>query len=125
MKNTRSQIHIFKGIVLMLAVLFSLSPCTVKESVYQILDIEFQRPVNKTLSAQTPSTTCQIQGVSKATTSQVGHTSHFDMFLRLAESHVIYFTYFLNEVSQVTKRVIVDSSPPMYILYKQLRLGLA
>lgn len=109
----------------MLAVLFSLSPCTVKESVYQVFDVEFQRPVNKTLSLQAQSDTCHTQVFSEAAISQVGHTSHFDMFLIPAQRFVIYFTYFQDGVSQVFNRVFADSSPPKYILYKQLRLGLA
>lgn len=109
----------------MLVVLFSLSPCAVKESVYHVFGTEYQRPINKTKTTQSFQNTCQAQVFSTSTAVKISKISDFDLF-RLA---ILSFQQLIpiDQSGNPQKRseISVQHSPLLFILYKRLKIGLA
>ncbi|HKL72284.1 MAG TPA: hypothetical protein VJ855_06465 [Marinilabiliaceae bacterium] len=127
MKNISSHINYTKSVIAMLMVLFALTPCTVKESAYQLVDVEYQRPLNQTKSAHVSSSSCELSEmedafiVSSEQSQVVGSSSGLrsSSFLHLTTSVEIqdFLPEYLNKQPE-------DSFSPFYILYSRLKIAL-
>ena len=109
----------------MLVVLFSLSPCTVKESIYQVFGTEYQRPVNKTKTTQSFHSTCQAQVFSTSTVLKISKISDFDLFRLAVRSFQQFIPIDQSGNPQKRSELSVECSPLLFILYKRLKIGLA
>ncbi len=120
------EIHIkkFRHIVLMWLVLFSLSPCTVKEALFHSVNTDYAKPLNKSKTT-TPTSSCsysstenlQISVVKKSEISkQIEPVNFFDNPFFTILSATVY-----NEYSKTSS----GNSPPKYILYKRLKIDIA
>lgn len=109
----------------MLVVLFSLSPCTVKESVYHVFGTEYQRPINKTKTTQSFQSTCQAQVFSTSTAHKISKISDFDLFRIAIQSFQQLIPIDQSGNPQKRNELSVEYSPHLFILYKRLKLGLA
>lgn len=127
MLNISSHINYTKSVIVMLMALFALTPCTVKESAYQLVNVEYQRPLNQTKSAHVSSSTCEFSDMQ-------------DVFIVSSEQSLIkYFSSGLKPSSLLDLTVSVDvkdflpehlskhpedSYSPLYILYNRLKIAL-
>lgn len=124
MKKVASYLSSTRSILIMLVVLFSLSPCTVKESIYQIIGTEYQRPVNKTKATQSFQNTCQSSVFSVSQKVKVTKLSDFDLF-RLAFQYLKpIMPAYKTETWPGRKEVWADYNEPLFILYKRFKIGL-
>lgn len=125
MTNLSAHISHSRSILIMLVVLFSLSPCSVKESVYQIFGTEYQRPVNKTKTTPSFQNTCQLQVFSAGQDIKISKISDFDL-VNLADQSFHFFIA-VDLIGHPHKRseFTVRSGPLLFILYKRLKLGLS
>lgn len=112
-------------LILGLTLMFALSSCSAKESFLGSFDIDFQRPLHKTLSTSTFSETChsatfedfqlvkttKFQTLKLAVTRTPSILTNFDME-RTPNMPVSY--------SKITSGL----SPPFYILYNCLKLDI-
>ncbi|MCT2406035.1 hypothetical protein NZD88_00525 [Chryseobacterium antibioticum] len=127
MQNLRAHIKIYKTIVMMLVMVFSLSPCSLKRDLLGIFDIQYITALNKvktTTSAQTYA--CDSVTESSSNRSSVSKNS-----LKSKENK--HFTA-LNAVPSPHEGAIIfqnkysghstGNSPPKYILFKRLKLHL-
>ncbi len=104
-------------------VLFSLSPCTVKEALSDSISIDYAKPLNKAKTT-IPATSCSYtenenQQISVVIQSKVNQKSALDYSLHCQNypscSFVVNDDYSKNTLS---------NSPPKYILYKRLKVNL-
>ncbi|MDN5395861.1 MAG: hypothetical protein L0G39_08220 [Chryseobacterium sp.] len=127
MQNLRTHIKIYKAIVMMLVVVFSLSPCSLKRDLLGIFDIQYITALNKvktTASAQTY--VCDSVTESSSNRASVSKNS-------LKSKKNKYFTA-LNAVPSPHEEAMLfqnkysghstGNSPPKYILFKRLKLHL-
>lgn len=124
MPKMKIHIKIFRHIVFMWFVLFSLSPCTVKETLFLTVNTDYAKPLNK--SKTTTSTSfCSYsknenQKISVVKKSEINkQVESVDLFYNkwLAES----FTKIYNDYSKTSS----GNSPPKYILYKRMKIDIA
>lgn len=119
-KNT---IHIYKisHILLLLGIVFSLSPCPTKESVYELFNLEYTKPLNKTKTTQKAESSCsnsfQIESEIKNTKSTkeniiAKHTNEYQLTNNLSLINTEFSSFNLSKFY----------SPPLYILYSSLKI---
>lgn len=124
MTKKESHIKNCRHILLMWFVLFSLSPCTVKEALSQVVNTDYVKPLNKSKTIA-PTNSCsysqnenqQISVVKKSKINKqiepvdVADKSHFALLSARA----------YNDYSKTSS----GNSPPKYILYKRLKIDIA
>lgn len=116
--------HIFKHMLLMWFVLFSLSPCSVKEVVFKTLNNDFTKTLNKSKTgipigscAYTQNANQSILVVKKSKFLKQLHCFVLSGNLQPGR----YYVCLYNHYSKTTS----GNSPPMYILYKRLKIAVA
>ena len=124
MPNTGNHLKNFKHIVWMCFVLFSLSPCTVKEALVSSVNADYANPINKSRTS-IPTNSCsysqnerqQVSVVKKSKTNKqiepidiIGH-----------HPFPVHSAKVYNNFSNTTS----GNSPPKYILYKRLKIDIA
>lgn len=124
MQKVKSHIKNLKHLLWVWIVFFALSPCVVKEAIFNIVDIEYNQPLNKSKSTA-PTKTCQysqndIQKYSVAKQSNIAkHTE--------AEKLTVNVLLVIRCIGLNTSfsKTTSGNSPPKYILYKRLKLDVA
>lgn len=122
MKKTKAHIIKSKRVVLVWLVLFSLAPCTIKEVLFQSVNIAYSKPLNK---SQTTSNACQFTSRENYRFSfakysgQCKHVEPNDFLdrLRFADQTV--------KPLLAHAKTFSGTSPPKYILYKRLKIDAA
>jgi|SRR5690606_28777716 len=124
MSKKKKHIKYLKHIISMLFLLFSLSPCTVKEALFKSVSTDYAKPLNKSKTT-IPTSSCfhsstknlQISVVEKSEISkQIEPVNFFDNPFFSILSAKVY-----NKYSKTSS----GTSPPKYILYKRLKIDLA
>jgi hypothetical protein len=110
-----------KRIVLMCFVLFSLTPCRVKEILFSAVNIEYSKPLNNSkTTSQTnvcqysPQAGHDISIAKESKFRQQTVPADFPARQRLAHSSV--------KVKDKHSKSFSGNSPPRYILYKRLKI---
>jgi hypothetical protein len=113
-----------RHIALMLFVLFSLSPCTVKESLFLSVNREYTKPLNKsrTTSQTNTCTYSQQEGqrIQVTAKSIINRQVEPDGFLVK-----IYVALHPAKDCKYYSKRSSGNSPPKYILYKRLKIDIA
>ncbi|PIF46738.1 hypothetical protein CLU96_3778 [Chryseobacterium sp. 52] len=110
---------------MMLVVVFSLSPCSLKRDVLNIFDIQHISGLNKVKITAGPASTCELST----------ETSSSKAAFAKADRKIKDKSFFLNSASNSgfgEKKIILNAysgetsgnSPPKYILFKRLKLHL-
>lgn len=109
-------------IFLMCFILFSLTPCLVKESIAEIFDINYEKPLSKSRT-NLPLNFCQYSTLESKRFSVGQHQSD--------RKSVPVSVLFSRKVHLPTLAVCSDvleihsgNGPPIYILYKRLKVAL-
>ncbi|WP_123912805.1 hypothetical protein [Chryseobacterium pennipullorum] len=115
----------YKAIIMMLILVFSLSPCSVKRNVLDIFDIQYISGLNKVKTTSGFSSGCDISSNSsrlQASKSEAKFKKK-DFFLTsnlsgngYREEQKISFHKYSGHTT--------GSSPPKYILFKRLKISL-
>lgn len=122
MSYTKIYIKTYKAVILMLILVFSLSPCHVKRDVLDLFDIEYISGLNKVRATNGFSLHCDTSVasskilLSKAKVKYEGSLLKLSIVSKNTEKKSIFFS----EYSGYT----TGSGPPKYILFKRLKLNL-
>ena len=123
MPSVNTHISFYKRTIALLLVLFSLAPCGVKESLFHTFGAEYNSPLNKTKTNASQLNTCSYWHSTTSITN--GRNLSADIHLPA------YFTA-LQHTSKATSigknkhyRNTTCNSPPIYILFKRMKLDLA
>lgn len=123
---TQSRINIIqvRNILVMWFILFALSPCTVKEVLFDSVNFEYTKPINKSRTTA-PINTClhaqQETQQTKVANQADSHKQVEPIDFRLNGSFSSS-----SKVSQESySKKFSGNSPPKYILYKRLKLDVA
>lgn len=123
MLKTTSHIRTARHILLMWFVLFALSPCIVKETLFSGINVEYAQPLNKSKTT-TPTNSCQYsqndnRQISVVKQSNINkQTEPVDISGNqhwIARSAKIYGNH---------SKTFPGNSPPKYILYKRLKIAI-
>ncbi|UFH31717.1 hypothetical protein LNP04_17405 [Chryseobacterium sp. C-71] len=122
MSNVKLHIKIYKAIVVMLVVAFSLSPCSLKRDVLGIFNIQHTSSLNKVKTTALSFSSCQsISSSAKVSFLKADFKFKNHLFSDILQSVNGYSenkTVVLKNYSGNTS----GNSPPKYILFKQLKL---
>lgn len=98
-------------------VLFCMSSCAVKESLFSQLGLETAKPLNRTKTTST----CQYTTIATSTVVQV-EVQTKKTFLTVV--NLLNIPPFLAVYCSTDFNTIKNNSPPYYILYQQLKIAL-
>ncbi|MCV9927193.1 hypothetical protein OIU83_05995 [Flavobacterium sp. LS1R49] len=126
MKNKRAYRKNIRLVVILLAVVFALAPCSVKSSLFSVFDIEYFQTLNKNQTTQTGVSYCEVQESSF-------NQSESSVEKLKKQIPVLPVSISQNQISLTTplhrKHIYVNvtavNKPPLYILYKRLKFDLA
>ncbi len=123
MQRLKYHIKHFNHIVLMWFVLFSLSPCVVKETLLQSVNTAYSKPLNQSRAITligscfyTENEKTQSSVGKKIAINQYDYFSSFLEHLCLAKQSVTTYNHYSGKLS--------GNSPPKYILYKRLKIAI-
>lgn len=114
----------YKATLILLLLVFSLSPCSVKREVLNIFDIQYIETLNKVKTTVTSASNCDTSFQNFSTAS----VTKANLKAKKAD-----FSFSLNPYLKKTKegkvlsnysKTTTGNSPPKYILFKQLKLDL-
>lgn len=124
MSKLKSHMKIYRAIVIMLAVAFSLSPCSLKREVLKVFDIQHISALNKIKTTASSFSGCQsFNSSTKASVSKSDFKFKqipFSGFLQSVNLNSEKHTFSQKSYSGNTS----GNSPPKYILFKRLKLNL-
>ncbi|WP_034670424.1 hypothetical protein [Chryseobacterium populi] len=126
MSNLKINLKTSKAVLILLILVFSLSPCSVKRDLFDIFDIQYISSLNKVRTTSGQNLTCDNSTetssgrtlASKADFKFKKNEFPFEpdlMFLVLKENQKIKNNY---------SGYATGNSPPKYILFKRLKLDL-
>lgn len=122
MSSIQIHIKIYKAIITMLILVFSLSPCSVKRDILDIFDIQYISGLNKVRATPGLSLQCETSATSSkivlSKTKIKYKESHGKLNViskKKSEKNIVF-----NEYSGHT----TGNAPPKYILFKRLKLSL-
>lgn len=106
-------------------VLFSLAPCSVKESLLKTVDLSYTKPLNKSKSTFQFSRQCQNPTILEhSTSSNVKATLELKLICGDPVGN-LYSNYFvIKKTGNNYSGIITGNSPPKYILFKRLKVDL-
>jgi len=122
MLKLKSYIGYSKSILIVLMILFSLAPCSLKEAVVSI-DVSYTKPLNKSRSASPFSSCHPIQAYKDSSSAKVKRqvvAIHGTDDLSSYNVHRFVVGNIDNNYSGITS----GNSPPKYILFKRLKIDL-
>lgn len=124
MKKMKIHIKIFRHIALMWLVLFSLSPCKIKEVLLHSVNTDYAKPLNNSKTT-TSSSSCSYsqnenQQISVVRKSEINKQAE-PIYLFYNKYLAGNFTEIYNDYSKTSS----GNSPPKYILYKRLKIAIA
>src|SRR5690554_6332356 len=124
---SRTDLHIKKvqQLVFLLAVLVSLTPCTVKETLFHSFGLAFERPLNKNKTVQNFNSPCLTEMLSRAQTEERAEAKA-DILPHIKRPSIppLWATPKKIVFKKNTKKAS-GNSPPIYILYKRLKFDMA
>lgn len=124
----RRKLHIKASLIgtLFLAI-YALLPCDVKVPLFNALDVEYNRPLNKNKTVVTGNNGCAIDFSNELQATKTKPEGNFSFIILpgenvaldsgQTENHSFYFSS--NSSGHI------ESNPPMYILYKRLKFDMA
>ncbi|WP_157971922.1 hypothetical protein [Pleomorphovibrio marinus] len=116
--------RIIKLYGILVGILFALSPCVSKASLWQAAELAYEKPINKS-KTHLPSFSCElIQGEKKDSVSRFVELD-FSFVFHEGATHSVYHhpRWFVGKLPNLPQ--IVSSSPPLYILLRRLKIHLA
>jgi len=124
MTKKKSHIKKIKHIVLMWFVLFSLSPCTVKEALSQVVSTDYAKPLNKSKTIA-PTSSCSYSQNDNQQISVVKKAKIYKEIEPVQVVNNLCFTVLSSKVYNDYSKTSSGNSPPKYILYKRLKIDIA
>lgn len=118
-----SHIKNFRHIVLIWFLLFSLSPCTVKEVLFHSANTDYAKPLNK--SKTTVRTSCSYSSTLNLQVSAVKKSEISKQFEPVIFFDNPFFSILSAKVYNNYLKTSSSNSPPKYILFKRLKIDLA
>lgn len=126
MKNKRTYTQKMRLVLILLAVVFALAPCSVKSSLFSAFDIEYFQTLNKNQTAQTGTSYCEVQesSVNQLENSVTKLSKQIAVLpISIPQNQILLATALHN--TSINVNVLAVNKPPLYILYKQLKSDLA
>lgn len=124
MSHPRSHNGLYKAVTILLLLVFSLSPCSVKRDLLNIFDIEHIATLNKVKTTITSTTSCDISFQNYSTES----TFKADKKVQKSDFSFPINLYLKNPETEKKlsdySKTTTGNSPPKYILFKRLKLDL-
>jgi len=124
MTKKESHIKKIRHIVLMWFVLFSLSPCTVKEALSQVVSTDYAKPLNKSKTIA-PTSSCSYSQNDNQQISVVKKAKIYKEIEPVQVVNNLCFTVLSSKVYNDYSKTSSGNSPPKYILYKRLKIDIA
>ncbi|KAA5533979.1 hypothetical protein [Paenimyroides baculatum] len=123
MLQTKSHIRNFRHIVLMWFMLFSLSPCTVKEAMLSTANTAYAKPLNISKATAAVGSCLYLQDKSQQISVAYKFTvnKQFDGVDFCGNQ---YFGAHPTKVCSTYQKTSSGNSPPKYILYKRLKIAI-
>ncbi len=121
MSKIRTHIKSIRHILLVWFVLFSLSPCTVKEAVSGSLKAAYAKPLNSSKTS-VPVNSCAFNSVYHKHVSIAKKTD----CIKHIEPAVFYGNLYFQAPVKIRSgysKTFSGNSPPKYILYRRLKIG--
>lgn len=124
MSHSKAHIHFSKTIALLLLLVFSLSPCSVKRDLLNIFDIQYFGTLNKVKITTASTSNCNASfqnssAISKVKADkkiqQLDFCFNVNLYLKNPGAEKILPNY---------SKTTTGNSPPKYILFKRLKLDL-
>lgn len=125
MKKTNPHIEFIRNTILILVVLFALTPCSVKEAGSVALNIEYQRPFNKTRVAISQENSCENLVFTQVEMVKNQELQALDIVVNTSNNPVLFL--FDSKEGSIIKqsKKSSDLGRPLYILYSRLKLDIA
>ena len=125
MINTRKHIRFIKNTLLLIVVLFSLTPCSVKESSSFVFNLEYQRPLNKTRALVSQDKTCESSVFNQLETVKTQELLELNVLATTLSSNPLLVTDIKKRYLKNNYEKPSNHSRPLYILYNRLKLDIA
>lgn len=103
-------------------VLFSLTPCSIKEVLFHAVDLEYAKPLNKSKISKIGCSYSQIENKQTSGTKKSKINSRITPF---SFSTNLNFALCSTKTFKDYSRISLGNSPPKYILYKRLKIDIA
>lgn len=126
MKNKRTYPKNMRLVVILLAVVFALTPCSVKSSLFAAFDIEYFQTLNKNQTTQTAVSYCEVEesNVNQSENSVEKLQKQIPVLpVSVSRNQIILATALHKK--DIYVNVAAVNTPPLYILYKRLKSDLA
>jgi len=124
MSNIKLHMKIYKAVVMLLVVVFSLSPCSLKRNVLDIFDIQHISALNKTKTTAPSFSGCE----SFNSSSKISVSKADFKFKGIVLSDFLQSVNFNSEKPIFSQKSYSGNtsgnSPPKYILFKRLKLDM-
>lgn len=123
MKKMKIHIKIFKHIVFIWFVLFSLSSCTVKEVLFTSVNADYAKPLNQSKTTA-PISSCSY---SQNESNQISVVKTAEINKQVEPIDLLYNKYLavnFTEINNDYSKTSSGNSPPKYILYKRLKIAI-
>ncbi len=124
MRKVAGHIRHVQHIMWMGLILFSLSPCTVKQVLLNPVPIDYAQPLNKSKTT-TQTNFCQYSPDENQRTPVVRQPGFSKPFEPVDFSVNQYFIAGAAKAQVNYSKTFPDNSPPKYILFKRLRIDIA
>jgi len=106
-----------KNYIILLIALIGFTPCSVKQGVFDVFSLEYQRTFNINKTVQ--NTSCVASAPEITTVATYSKQRLFDPFFTKINS---FFAY--KEVLKLwNEKELVNRGPPFYILYQKLKIA--
>ncbi|WP_407405984.1 hypothetical protein [Chryseobacterium sp.] len=109
-------------ILSMWLVLFSLTPCTIKEVFFHAVDLDYAKPLNK---SKTSTNSCSYSKIENRQTSGTKKSKILSRITPFSFSTNLNFALCSSKTFKDYSRISLGNSPPKYILYKRLKIDIA
>lgn len=124
MLKITTEIRIAKHILWVCFLLLALSPCTVKAALFDSVNVEYTKPLNKSkVTIQTNS--CQYAQIESQHVSIAKQAKAIQEMEAVVFYRIQNFTIRSSKIYSKYSKNCSGNSPPKYILYKRLKLDIA
>lgn len=124
MSSHKAHTGFYKATIILLLLVFSLSPCSVKREVLNIFDIQYIETLNKVKTTVTSTSNCDASFQNSSSTQ----ISKADLKAKKVDFSFSLNLYFKKnkegKVLSSYSKTTTGNSPPKYILFKRLKLDL-
>src|SRR5690606_27881739 len=103
MSKKENHIKKFRHIVLMWFVLFSISPCTVKEALFYSVNTDYAKPLNKS-KTPAPASSCSYSQNDNTQTSVVKNRKSTNALILLMLAIICILRYFLPKFTTIIQK---------------------